>query len=104
MKQIGIDLGTTSISVVVLDEDKVIDEVTINSDSWLSHEDKTQDVNKIISKAKQLLDAYLDKYADIASIGLTGQMHGIVCLDEKGKAKSPLYTWQHQTNQELVFN
>lgn len=102
MKTIGIDLGTTSISVVVLENQDVIYAVDMNSESWISQIDKTQDVNIITSKAKALLDECLEKYNDIAYIGLTGQMHGIVRLDKNGNAISPLYTWQHQSPQSLI--
>lgn len=45
-------------------------------------------------KDKCLLDELLDRYPDVKQIGLTGQMHGIVYLDQEGSCVSPLYTWQ----------
>ena len=62
MKALGIDIGTTTISAVVMDMD-------------------TQ-------KAKNLVDSILEEYPEIARIGLTGQMHGFVYIDEKGRSSS----------------
>ena len=100
MKVIGIDIGTTSICGVVLDrtDGRVECSKTVNSESFISTPnewEKIQDVKKIISIATDILDGFIEKYAgDIAAIGLTGQMHGIVYVDADGAAASPLYTWQ----------
>lgn len=40
------------------------------------------------------MDDLLDKYPQTERIGLTGQMHGIVYIDQTGTCVSPLYTWQ----------
>ena len=99
MKAIGIDIGTTTISAVVLDEEnqKVIEARTIQNGSFIKTDkewERIQDVSVILKKAVQVLDEYLDSYEGVESIGLTGQMHGIVYLDENGHHVSPLYTWQ----------
>ena len=42
-----------------------------------------------------ILDSFFAEFPDeILTIGLTGQMHGIVYLNAGGIAVSPLYTWQ----------
>lgn len=100
MKAIGIDIGTTSICGVVLDSENgdVVRTRTELSDSFIKTEnewEKIQDVAKITDIAVAILDSFIDEFQDeICSIGLTGQMHGIVYTDENGKAVSPLYTWQ----------
>lgn len=99
MKAIGIDIGTTTISAVILEmeQEKVLEARTIQNDSFIrtEHEwERIQDAEQIIEKAKALLDELLDRHPDTGSIGLTGQMHGIVYLDENGRCISPLYTWQ----------
>ena len=48
----------------------------------------------MMNQALRLLDQLLERYPQTASIGLTGQMHGIVYLDREGRCISPLYTWQ----------
>ena len=100
MKSIGIDIGTTSICGVVLDSalGTVIESETINSEAFIHTEnswEKIQDTEKIFAIAKGILDRFLEKHCEsVASIGITGQMHGVVYTDERGLAVSPLYTWQ----------
>jgi len=106
MKSVGIDIGTTTINGVVLDLEngEVVYKETISSDSFIdtsNHWEKIQDVDTIITKATALLDRCLQQQ-DIVAIGLTGQMHGIVYVDSKGVAVSPLYTWQDGRGQVLV--
>ena len=97
MKAIGIDIGTTGICGVLADAESglLIRSVTKNSEAFISgcaDWEKIQSVDKVISLAKEILDSLIDK--DTAVIGVTGQMHGIVYVNAKGDAVSPLYTWQ----------
>lgn len=97
MKAIGIDLGTTSVCGVVIDTEsgKVLKSVTKNSDAFIKNTpdwEKIQSVEKIISIAREIVDSFIDD--DTVSVGVTGQMHGIVYTDKDGNAVSPLYTWQ----------
>lgn len=99
MKAIGIDIGTTTISTVVVNTDtqKLIQSKTIPNDSFICTKhgwERLQDASSIVNRAKALLDELLDQHQDIDSIGLTGQMHGIVYLDSAENGISPLYTWQ----------
>lgn len=107
MKIIGIDIGTTTISTVVMNEDgrSVIEAKTIQNGSFIQTDnewERIQDVSVIVEKAKAVLDAMLERYSDVVSIGLTGQMHGILYTDREGRCISPLYTWQDgRGNQSL---
>lgn len=96
MKAIGIDLGTTSICGVVIDTDTgdVLKSQTVNSEAFIDGKDfeKIQSAEKIIKIAFEILDDFIS--LDIKSIGVTGQMHGILYYDKNGMAVSPLYTWQ----------
>lgn len=102
MKTIGIDIGTTTLSGVVLEKTdtgkpKVLEAKTIENGSFLTTVkdwERIQDAEKIIKKSRELLDDFLDRYPDVERIGLTGQMHGIVYIDKEGNCVSPLYTWQ----------
>lgn len=99
MKAIGIDIGTTTISGVIVDAESraVVRAKTIENGSFIKTEhewERIQDAELIIKKAKELLDELLAGCDDAVSVGLTGQMHGILYVDEKGKCISPLYTWQ----------
>ena len=107
MLTLGLDIGTTTISIVVMDKEKqkVVEAGNVFNDSFIptEHEwEKMQDPDRILKNAKTLLDDCLMRYPQISSIGLTGQMHGIVYLDENGKAVSPLYTWQYGGGRELL--
>ena len=97
MKAIGIDIGTTSVCGVVIDAEsgEIISSCTKNSNADLkgcAEWEKIQSVEKIMSVATEILEDFLGD--DVAVIGVTGQMHGIVYTDKDGKAVSPLYTWQ----------
>lgn len=101
MKNIGIDIGTTTISVVVIDTESsnVEQKYTVSNGSFINTEyswERIQDVDLIMSKVTTILKEILSQYKDIVSIGLTGQMHGIVYVNQEGYAVSPLYTWQDQ--------
>lgn len=107
MLTLGLDIGTTTISIVVMDQQnqKVIEAGNILNDSFIQTEhtwEKIQDPERIMEKAKGLLEDYLQTYPQIASIGLTGQMHGIVYLNADGKAVSPLYTWQYGGSADII--
>lgn len=109
MKTLGVDIGTTTISAVVMDMDKskVIKDYTIGNGSFLTTSylwEKIQDPVVIITKARNLIDKILKDYPEIERIGLTGQMHGIVYLNERGNAVSPLYTWQDRRCDEKYFD
>lgn len=97
MKAIGIDIGTTSISGVLysVSSNNLIKSLTKNSNAFIQTEnswEKIQNVEKIIGVATEILNELLTD--NVAVIGVTGQMHGIVYYDKNGSAVSPLYTWQ----------
>ena len=99
MRALGLDIGTTTISAVVVktDEREIEKAYTISNDSFIGTDlpwEKIQEPEIIMRKVFQLLDEIFENYQDIHTIGLTGQMHGIVYLDENGKHIGPLYTWQ----------
>lgn len=109
MTTIGIDIGTTTISAVVLETEaeQVLEARTIQNGSFIrtEHEwERIQDADVIIRKATAVLDELLERYPDAGSIGLTGQMHGIVYVDGEGKCVSPLYTWQDQRGNLAEFD
>ena len=100
MNSIGIDIGTTTLSFVVVDsENKIQKSITIPNDSKIptAHSwEHLQESSRILELVKEQLDILLAKYPNMNSIGLTGQMHGILYVDENGDAISPLYTWQDE--------
>ena len=100
---IGIDIGTTSICGVVLEAEsgKLLRSKTIAGNAFIESKmpfEKIQSPEKILGIAKGILEELLSDRC--ASIGVTGQMHGILYLNQAGKAVSPLYTWQDQRGEE----
>lgn len=95
---LGIDIGTTTISAVVIDIDKnsVLESYTVANSSKISTDSvlAEYDTNWIFEKAKRIVDYLIKAYPNTKSIGVTGQMHGVVCVDKEGNAVSPLYNWQ----------
>jgi len=96
---LGLDIGTTTISTAVLDpvSGSVLESGTHahQSDIPSKHEwEKLQDPAVIMDQVSRLLTSLLNRYPGIQSIGITGQMHGILYIDSEGNALSPLYTWQ----------
>ena len=94
---VGIDIGTTTVSAVVYDIDskEQVEAYTLPHNSYVrSDYCSEQSVNIIMEKAQKLLFHILDSYADILSIGITGQMHGILYIDGCGNCVSNLINWQ----------
>lgn len=99
MRVIGVDIGTTTISLVVLDTDsgEVLECVnTPNPAAYPGAQpfERVQNPEKIVSQTGAQLERLKRRYAPIGAIGLDGQMHGMLYADAQGKAVSPLYTWQ----------
>lgn len=94
---IGIDIGTTSICGVVIDTQtgELLHSITKDSDAFLEGQapwEKIQSVGKIIRIATEILNDLISDATQVISV--TGQMHGIVYVDDRGNHLSPLYTWQ----------
>lgn len=96
---LGIDIGTTTVCCIAVDvhSGKVLKSDTLSNDAFISAcapWEKIQDCEAIAEKVLQLAESYIEVFQDIAAIGITGQMHGILYLDQEGRSVSPLYTWQ----------
>ena len=102
---IGIDIGTTTISINLIEQTSgsVIKSATYSNNSGIEDNNAFSDLQDpeiifdIVSKA--LHD--ITREYDIACIGITGQMHGIVYIDKDGNAVSPLYTWRDACGNEI---
>lgn len=104
MNIIGLDLGTTTLSAVLVDSDSGAMPKVMNIPNGAAlpgtqRFERLQDPEVIATKALGLVDTLKREY-DVAAIGLDGQMHGIVYVDGEGRAVSPLYTWQDQRGEE----
>ena len=99
MNVMGIDIGTTSISIVLVDDGtkELTARRTLNHSSFLpgrSSQEKIQDPECIWKIVKETMEDLIDEFGSPSGIGLTGQMHGMLYVDKEGNAVSPLYTWQ----------
>lgn len=102
MVTLGLDIGTTTISAVVAEEGRVLAAETLANDAALPGKDweRMQDPQRILLLARQAIDTLLKRFPQTQRIGVTGQQHGIVYLDETGNPVSPLYTWQDQRGRQ----
>jgi len=98
MSIIGLDIGTTTLSAVVMEEASChpLDRRTIAHNAFLpgAPYEKIQDASLILSLSLELIGSLRAQHGPVSAIGLTGQMHGIVYVNRNGRAVSPLYTWQ----------
>ena len=99
MRILGIDIGTTTISVIMIDGDsgESIGTRTIAHHGFLEGHipaTKIQDPQKMLNITQNAVKELTDEFGTPDSIGLTGQMHGMLYVDENGNAVSPAYIWQ----------
>lgn len=108
MISIGIDIGTTSISAISADAENgnIAEVVTLPNNSFMKDVEefeKVQNVGYILDTVKDSLNKLIGNNK-VCSIGVTGQMHGIVYVNSLGLAVSPLYTWQDLRGNQLYKN
>lgn len=111
---IGVDLGTTKITAVALDAESgellgVHGEA--NTANITSAEDKARDRSEWDAAAivkigvqclRRLAESLGDRRGDVAAIGVTGQQHGVVLVDEHASPVTPLINWQDRRALEPV--
>lgn len=105
MKAIGLDIGTTTICAIVIETEtgRVLQTVTEDNDTGIVptvRYERLQNPEAILNKCISVLDSVFADNEDIVCIGVAGQMHGIVYLDEQGNALSPLYYWQDESGNQ----
>lgn len=106
MHTMGIDIGTTTISVVLLDVESgaMIGSRTAEHRAFckgMSPKNRIQDPERIWKQTCGTVRELMDTYGKPCGIGLTGQMHGMLYVDEAGDAVSPLFTWQDQSGDQI---
>ena len=101
MYTLGIDIGTTSICIVLYDVKNRTIALSRNvSNRFLAQGSFWQDADEIVSKVSRLLEEMEE--LPFEAIGISSQMHGIVYVNGKGEAVSPFYTWKEESgNQPL---
>lgn len=107
MNVMGIDIGTTSISLVLVDGKtrRLLTQKTVEHRAFLPGgfpEEKIQDPKRLWTLVEECIRELTDAYGRPAGIGLTGQMHGMLYVDGLGNAVSPLYTWQDGSGNRIL--
>lgn len=100
---LGIDLGTTGARAIIVDgtDGRVVagatSEYPLDAPRPLWAEQNPEDwwegTVKAVRDALQLARQELGPDFEVASIGLSGQMHGVVLLDETGAVTGPALIW-----------
>ena len=99
---IGIDVGTTGTKTLLIDADgKVISSATreypLHTPKPLWAEQDPEDWwRATVESIRAVLSESGVRAADVAGLGLTGQMHGLVALDERGQVLRPCIMWNDQ--------
>jgi len=95
---LGLDIGTTTIcGVAVSTSGELLASVERPNDSavtGLPAGRAEQDPRRIRERAYEVLAELGGRISDVAGIGITGQMHGMMCLDEHAQPLGNLITWQ----------
>ncbi len=95
---LGIDAGTSKTAAVITDLNGNIEAVSSDiHDAYLSAQGdrNEQDPGKILKSVwKSVSGLPANLLSEVSAVGVTGQMHGIVLLDNELKTVSPLITWQ----------
>lgn len=103
---IGLDIGTTKICAVALSAKRGILLATENSLNGAGGSDSSeQQADRIMTRAMELL-CRLNQRPELKNckplaIGVTGQMHGIVLVDQQGQPLTPLINWQDQGGNKI---
>ncbi|SPT67559.1 Xylulose kinase [Anaerobiospirillum thomasii] len=109
----GIDCGTQSTKVVIVDTDthKIIGEGSAAHDLIADHNGKREQeaewwIEALVSSFKQALNQAQISGKDIKGIGVSGQQHGFVPVDKNGKVICPVKLWcdtsTAKENQEII--
>jgi xylulokinase len=99
---IGIDISTTSTKALLMDEQGQVMAVASEHYSfetprplWSEQHPDLWWEGTVTSVRRVISDSGIDP-SSITGIGLTGQMHGLVLLDEKGHVLRPAILWNDQ--------
>lgn len=103
MYYIGVDLGTSAVKLLVMDENgethKIVSKeypLFLNEEGWAEQnpEDWWTGVKEGLSELTNEIDC-----CDIKAISFSGQMHGLVVLDENDNVIRPAILWNDQRTQ-----
>lgn len=96
---IGIDLGTSSVKVLLVNQKGVVVRETVKSypliqeKSGYSEQDPEEWVEKTTSALSEMVASFDGDPADIEGISFSGQMHGLVILDKNKQLLRKAILW-----------
>ncbi|MBR2571176.1 MAG: hypothetical protein IKE30_03500 [Clostridia bacterium] len=99
MRVLGVDMGTTTISIVLADcsSGTILEKRTISHGAFIqggAPYHKIQDADRMVQIVSDTVGEMQSRCGKAQGIGFSGQMHGMLYIDRDGNAVSPLYTWQ----------
>ncbi len=108
---IGLDLGTSTISGILLDigHREVLSHPRIRAQAQRLNDSAVrprhpsraeQDPRRLRVLALEVLTELASHREQVDGIAVTGQMHGVLCLDAAGEPLTPLISWQDQRTAE----
>ncbi|MDF7674704.1 xylulokinase [Acetobacteraceae bacterium ESL0709] len=96
---LGIDLGTSSVKAVLVDSSQNIVAVASHPftvqrpyEGW-SEQEPSQWLEGTVKAVRRLMELAPAALSDVEAVGLSGQQHGAVFLDEKGRVLRPCMLW-----------
>ena len=102
---LGIDTSTTSSKALLIDEEGEVVAVAASPHTlqtpkplW-SEQDPHQWWEAVSASIRSVLKKAAIEGDRVAAIGLTGQMHGLVLLDDAGNVLRPAILWNDQRTQ-----
>jgi len=105
---IGLDLGTSTVVGALVDAEsgEVLRLARRRNDASLAGQTlptrAEQDPDRIRALALAVLAELAQDAAELCGIALTGQKHGLFCIDAAGRPLTPLISWQDQRTAEPV--
>jgi xylulokinase len=103
---LGLDISTTGAKALIIGEDGGViashttaQPISTPKPLW-SEQNPSDWWDGIVASIRAALAAANAKGDDISCIGLTGQMHGLVLLDNSGKVLRPSILWNDQRTQK----
>ncbi|MDE0534511.1 MAG: xylulokinase [Albidovulum sp.] len=96
---LGIDLGTSGVKVIVIDDEQRIKAEAISpvsgsiSDPPISEQHPAEWITAIERALDQIKSEFPDALGAVEGIGLSGHMHGAVCLDAADHVLRPCIMW-----------
>ncbi|NNG66828.1 xylulokinase [Caldanaerobacter subterraneus] len=103
---LGIDLGTSAVKIILMNEaGEVVDGVSKEYPIYYPQPGWSEQTpedwwNATKDGIRELIVKTGVKNEDIKAIGLSGQMHGLVVLDENNQVLMPAILWNDQRTQE----